>query len=152
MESMAALTSAALSLSRPFSLSTSHLHHPLRCLRLLSHSLSFPPNSKPHPKLPTNFKKNPKFIVRNSSSITAKPSSQLRKKRGDVEQDEKLRALRELFSKPGIGIDAYIIPSQDAHQVQWVFFLFCSWCFVVEFELGFVYLFGLGFRSEILNW
>ncbi|KAM7469386.1 hypothetical protein LguiA_007569 [Lonicera macranthoides] len=119
MESMAALASAAFSLSRPFSLS-SHLPHPLRCLRSLSHSLSLPPNFKSHPKLPTHFKKNPKFIVRNSSSITAKPSSELRKKRGDVEQDEKLRALRELFSRPGIGIDAYIIPSQDAHQSEFI--------------------------------
>lgn len=36
------------------------------------------------------------------------------------EPDEKLQALRELFSKPGIGIDAYIIPSQDAHQSEFI--------------------------------
>ncbi|WKA12842.1 hypothetical protein VitviT2T_030193 [Vitis vinifera] len=58
----------------------------------------------------------PIFLVRNCASITAKPSSQFRKKSADSEQDEKLRSLCELFSKPGIGIDAYIIPSQDAHQ------------------------------------
>lgn len=56
--------------------------------------------------------------IRNCSSITAKPSSEFhRSSRGGSEPDEKLRALRELFSKPSIGIDAYIVPSQDAHQV-----------------------------------
>lgn len=60
------------------------------------------------------------FRIRSSSSsITSKPSSELRKKRNEnKELDEKLGALRELFKKPGIGIDAYIIPSQDAHQVK----------------------------------
>jgi hypothetical protein len=56
-----------------------------------------------------------------------------------LEPDEKLQALRELFSKPGIGIDAYIIPSQDAHQVRlfWLnFYLgFCFWCiFLLKFN------------------
>lgn len=34
--------------------------------------------------------------------------------------DEKLSALRQQFSKPGVGIDAYIIPSQDAHQSEFI--------------------------------
>lgn len=53
--------------------------------------------------------------------ITAQPSSELRRKNtGGIggSEEEKLRSLRELFSRPGIGIDAYIIPSQDAHQVR----------------------------------
>lgn len=59
-----------------------------------------------------------RFAVRNCSSITAKPSSEIRRKnQPGSETDKKLRALRELFSRPGIGIDAYIVPSQDAHQV-----------------------------------
>lgn len=53
-----------------------------------------------------------------SSSFTAKPSKEIRKAaRAEVAVDEKLSALRQQFSKPGAGIDAYIIPSQDAHQV-----------------------------------
>lgn len=58
-----------------------------------------------------------RFAIRSCASITAKPSSELRRKRADSEPDERLRALRQLFSKPGVGIDAYVIPSQDAHQV-----------------------------------
>lgn len=62
-----------------------------------------------------------KLVVRNSSSITAKPSSEFRKKRNDdKEPDKKLQALRELFAKPNINIDAYIIPSQDAHQSEFI--------------------------------
>lgn len=74
---------------------------------------------------------NPMFIVQNSSSsssgsssITAKPSSEMRKNHNGnsrgMEQDQKLTALRELFGKPGINIDAYIIPSQDAHQSEFI--------------------------------
>lgn len=37
-----------------------------------------------------------------------------------LEQDQRLTALRELFGKPGINIDAYIIPSQDAHQSEFI--------------------------------
>lgn len=57
-----------------------------------------------------------------SSSFTAKPSKEIRKAaRAEVAVDEKLSALRQQFSKPGVGIDAYIIPSQDAHQVWFSF-------------------------------
>jgi hypothetical protein len=54
-------------------------------------------------------------------------SAELRKRRGFSSSsgsndstsggDEKLRSLRRLFSRPDIAIDAYIVPSQDAHQV-----------------------------------
>lgn len=37
-----------------------------------------------------------------------------------LEQDEKVNALREMFGKPGVNIDAYIIPSQDAHQSEFI--------------------------------
>ncbi|PIN10226.1 Xaa-Pro aminopeptidase [Handroanthus impetiginosus] len=59
-------------------------------------------------------------IFRVSASITAKPSSELRKKPKSSEPDDKLVALRELFSRPNINIDAYIIPSQDAHQSEFI--------------------------------
>lgn len=78
-------------------------------------------NSLPliHRKLPYK----PLFGVRchassnSSSSFTAKPSKEIRRVRNEVVVDEKLSAIRRLFSAPGVGIDAYIIPSQDAHQV-----------------------------------
>lgn len=57
------------------------------------------------------------FVRCSSGSITAKPSSELRKHRKNPAPDEKLIALRELLARPGIGIDAYIVPSEDAHQV-----------------------------------
>ncbi|KAL9272539.1 Aminopeptidase P2-like protein [Drosera capensis] len=60
-------------------------------------------------------------VIRNCGSITAKPSSELRRRsRGSDREDEKLRALRELFGKPGVGVDAYIVPSQDAHQSEFI--------------------------------
>lgn len=54
--------------------------------------------------------------------VVARPSSELRMGRPGgsgtgVAGDEKLRSLRELFARPDVAIDAYIIPSQDAHQV-----------------------------------
>jgi len=94
-----------------------------------------------HQRFDKNFTKVP-IIIRNCTSppVSAKPSSQIRWSRAKKsEPDEKLQALRELFSKPGIGIDAYIIPSQDAHQVRlfWLnFYLgFCFWCiFLLKFN------------------
>ena len=105
---------------RPISLSASS--------RFLSQKLlipcSFFSNFKTtHQRYHTNFTKVRTFI-RNCTSppVSAKPSSQIRWNRTKKsEPDKKLQALRELFSRPGIGIDAYIIPSQDAHQVR--FFL-----------------------------
>ncbi|KAL6639077.1 hypothetical protein ACP70R_022807 [Stipagrostis hirtigluma subsp. patula] len=57
-------------------------------------------------------------------------SSELRKRRGLSSSsgasesaaggDEKLRALRRLFARPDIAIDAYIVPSQDAHQSEFI--------------------------------
>ncbi|XP_050221362.1 aminopeptidase P2 [Mercurialis annua] len=87
-----------------------------------SFSRSFFANTRTitNPVFNTNSTYSP-LLIRNCSSITAKPSSQIRKNHTfKSEPDEKLRALRELFSKPGIGIDAYIIPSQDAHQSEFI--------------------------------
>lgn len=60
--------------------------------------------------------------------VVALSSSELRKRRGlsssssgaadsASDGDEKLRSLRRLFARPDVAIDAYIVPSQDAHQV-----------------------------------
>ncbi|XP_059645968.1 aminopeptidase P2 [Cornus florida] len=110
--------SKTLSLSTPIISRSSQLQP--RCFSFLSLSIPIFHKFKSHPKIPTKSSNRPLLIVRNSSSITAKPSSEFRKKNTDVEKDEKLTALRELFSKPGIGIDAYIIPSQDAHQSEFI--------------------------------
>ncbi|EXC27069.1 hypothetical protein L484_004140 [Morus notabilis] len=54
------------------------------------------------------------------SDLADSTLSEFRKNRDVSEPNEKLCAIRELFSKPGVNIDAYIIPSQDAHQNQMV--------------------------------
>ncbi|KAL8237413.1 hypothetical protein R6Q59_018494 [Mikania micrantha] len=119
MKSAAAAIMSGLSLSAPppprrsAYLSTSTTRSAQGCFRLFS--LSLPVHRC------FNLTKNPIFVVRNCSSITAKPSSQMRKKHDTgLEQDQKLTALRELFGKPGINIDAYIIPSQDSHQSEFI--------------------------------
>ncbi|XP_065632318.1 aminopeptidase P2 [Quercus suber] len=108
--------------SLPSPLTYSHSH--ARCLRFLSSvSLSLPifHKFKTSPKLFTKSPNPPILTVRNCGSITAKPSSDIRRKnRAGSEPDEKLRRLRELFVKPGIDIDAYIVPSQDAHQSEFI--------------------------------
>ncbi|MFS7946137.1 putative xaa-Pro aminopeptidase [Helianthus anomalus] len=116
MKSAAAIMSGlSLSTSTPCSASRPH-----SCLRLFSLSLPIYRSINTPP-----IHLNPNFIVRNSSSsgssITAKPSSEMRKNRSNgLEQDQKLTALRQLFRKPEINIDAYIIPSQDAHQSEFI--------------------------------
>ncbi|GAB4835827.1 Aminopeptidase P2 [Ancistrocladus abbreviatus] len=91
------------------------------CSRFLPLSSPFFHKLKSRASFSTNSSSLSSFIIRSCSSITAKPSSELRKReRSNSEQDDKLRALRELFSKPGIGIDAYIVPSQDAHQSEFI--------------------------------
>lgn len=56
-------------------------------------------------------------------SAVALPSSELRKRRSSASttsapgEDEKLCSLRRFLARPDIAIDAYIVPSQDAHQV-----------------------------------
>uniref|UniRef100_A0A0E0HLY3 Aminopeptidase P N-terminal domain-containing protein n=1 Tax=Oryza nivara TaxID=4536 RepID=A0A0E0HLY3_ORYNI len=58
----------------------------------------------------------------------ALPSSELRKRRGGASsssaspggEDEKLRSLRRLLARPDVAIDAYIVPSQDAHQSEFI--------------------------------
>ncbi|XP_028770817.1 aminopeptidase P2 [Neltuma alba] len=72
------------------------------------------------PKLLRESRKFPFLTVRNCSSIRVKSSAEIRKARAVSQPDDKLRALRELFSRPGVGIDAYIIPSQDAHQSEFI--------------------------------
>ncbi|BBH06565.1 Metallopeptidase M24 family protein [Prunus dulcis] len=102
--------------ARPLCSPSSHS----RYFRFLSLSLPIFHSSKSHPKIFTISPKAPLLTVRNCTSISAKPSSELRNKRSNSDSDEKLRALRELFSKPTVGIDAYIIPSQDAHQSEFI--------------------------------
>ncbi|KAJ4954950.1 hypothetical protein NE237_011733 [Protea cynaroides] len=93
---------------------------PARCFHFLSRSAPLLGNFKTQQAIPRKSSHGFLLFVRSSGSITAKPSSEVRKKRGDLRPDEKLRALRDLFSRPGIGIDAYVIPSQDAHQSEFI--------------------------------
>ncbi|XP_027349794.1 aminopeptidase P2 isoform X2 [Abrus precatorius] len=60
------------------------------------------------------------FPIRNCASFKVKPSSQIRKTRADFDAEPKLIALRHLFSEPGVNIDAYVIPSHDAHQSEFI--------------------------------
>ncbi|XP_052194614.1 aminopeptidase P2 isoform X4 [Diospyros lotus] len=108
--------STSLSLSRAFAPTISSKLHP-RYFHFFSVSVPIFAKFQSTSSVPPKFSSS---IVRSSGSISAKPSSELKKKRADSQQDLKLRALRELFSKPGIGIDAYIIPSQDAHQSEFI--------------------------------
>ncbi|XP_010255999.2 PREDICTED: probable Xaa-Pro aminopeptidase P [Nelumbo nucifera] len=91
-----------------------------RCLHFLSLSVPFFGRIKTQQRIHRRSPNLQLLVVRNCGSITAKPSSEIQKKRDDSKPDEKLRALRELFSRPGVGIDAYIIPSQDAHQSEFI--------------------------------
>ncbi|MCL7032820.1 hypothetical protein MKW94_000046 [Papaver nudicaule] len=107
------------SLYNPINLSKSHSSSSSRCLHYFSSSVSSFLNLKKQPNTSS------KLIVRNCSSnestISAKPSSEIRKTKPNKDvDDDKLVALRQLFVKPGIGIDAYIIPSQDAHQSEFI--------------------------------
>ncbi|KAL6543336.1 Aminopeptidase P2 [Orobanche hederae] len=70
------------------------------------------------PRFP--FKSYAPHTLQVSASITARLSSELRKKHTNSEPDDKLTKIRELFIRPGINIDAYIIPSQDAHQSEFI--------------------------------
>uniref|UniRef100_A0ACD5X7F9 Uncharacterized protein n=1 Tax=Avena sativa TaxID=4498 RepID=A0ACD5X7F9_AVESA len=74
----------------------------------------------------------PRRFLRASASsggdgrAVALPSSELRKRRSSSSatsapaEDDKLRSLRRLFARPDIAIDAYIVPSQDAHQSEFI--------------------------------
>eukprot|EP00268_Persea_americana_P044428 TRINITY_DN4491_c1_g1_i2.p1 TRINITY_DN4491_c1_g1~~TRINITY_DN4491_c1_g1_i2.p1 ORF type:complete len:729 (-),score=141.42 TRINITY_DN4491_c1_g1_i2:471-2657(-) len=76
----------------------------------------------------------PLSTVRCCGPVTARPSSEIRRAHGNSKPpDEKLRALRELFSRPGIGIDAYIIPSEDAHQSEFIAECFMRRAYITGF-------------------
>ncbi|OVA12581.1 Creatinase [Macleaya cordata] len=114
-------------LYRPITLSTVAISRfspsQSRYFHVLSFSVPFLGKLKTHHQSILKQRTSPNFpllIVRSCNSISAKPSSQIRRKPIDSKPDEKLLALRGLFSKPGIGIDAYIIPSQDAHQSEFI--------------------------------
>ncbi|GAB2287331.1 Aminopeptidase P2 [Dionaea muscipula] len=104
---------AATVVGKPLYLHCLYSHFLLPSSPLLHFNPSYQRNS-PNRKSPA--------VTGACSSVTAKPSSELRRKSGrsDSGHDDKLRALRELFSKPGVGVDAYIIPSQDAHQSEFI--------------------------------
>ncbi|KAH9618011.1 hypothetical protein KSS87_016400 [Heliosperma pusillum] len=59
---------------------------------------------------------------RTKCCFSAKPSSELRKSNQSSPPplDDKLIALRRLFTNPSLNIDAYVIPSQDAHQSEFI--------------------------------
>ncbi|KAE9598125.1 putative hydrolase [Lupinus albus] len=85
---------------------------------------SFPPTLI----LPKKLKRSHRFLplsfsIHNSSSdiIKVKPSSEITKTHSTPKPDPKLNSLRNLFSKPGgVSIDAYIIPSHDPHQSEFI--------------------------------
>ncbi|XP_039140309.1 aminopeptidase P2 [Dioscorea cayenensis subsp. rotundata] len=107
MEAMATFSSLPALFSRP----------PVRFLASLS--IPFLPNRR---VVGRRFR-NLRFVFTSCSAdrVVARPSSEFRRKSSVAgHEDEKLRALRALFSRPGIGIDAYIIPSQDAHQSEFI--------------------------------
>ncbi|KAL8540826.1 hypothetical protein ACS0TY_002157 [Phlomoides rotata] len=112
------MESAASSFSsvRMFCRSPFYLHARTR-FSILSLCPKFRRNITYLPQIPTKLHRRP-HMLRISASITAKPSSELRKKNTSSEPDAKLVALRELFTRPNINIDAYVIPSQDAHQSE----------------------------------
>ncbi|XP_052735007.1 aminopeptidase P2 isoform X2 [Vigna angularis] len=97
-------------ISPSFSLSTRSFFFPL------------PLFSRPNPNFFRLKWNKPSLTVRNcsSSSFKVKPSSEIRKPLAESQPDAKLTALRRLFSKPGVDIDAYVIPSQDAHQSEFI--------------------------------
>ncbi|KAK9137303.1 hypothetical protein Sjap_007897 [Stephania japonica] len=127
---MATSSSSYSSFSSPPTTTMFPLRHTSKTLSAVSMaaSLSIPPpfttNPKPYrsiqrPSIPNNRSR---LIARCCGSIAEKPLFDFRRKRKDSASppDEKLRALRDLLSKPEIGIDAYVVPSQDAHQSEFI--------------------------------
>ncbi|KAM0952039.1 putative xaa-Pro aminopeptidase [Dioscorea sansibarensis] len=107
MEAIATFPSLPALFSRP----------PVRFLASLS--IPFLPNRRVVGRRFRNLRS--VFISCSADRVVARPSSEFRGKNSAAgPEDEKLRALRTLFSRPGIGIDAYIIPSQDAHQSEFI--------------------------------
>ncbi|XP_042049816.1 aminopeptidase P2-like [Salvia splendens] len=113
MESALSLSTARMLARSPF-----HLHARSR-FGLLNIYPQFRRNINYYlPRSP--FKSLAPHNLQVSASISARPSSELRKKPNNSEPDDKLTAIRELFVRPDINIDAYIIPSQDAHQSEFI--------------------------------
>ncbi|KAL4378489.1 hypothetical protein GQ457_02G039040 [Hibiscus cannabinus] len=103
------------------------LHASFSSSRLPFFSISLPVSRsfRIRPAIYSKSRKCPSFLTlrccgSSGGPVTAKPSWELRRNRDVQEPDEKVVALRGLFSKPGIGIDAYIVPSQDAHQSEFI--------------------------------
>nr|GMD45351.1 probable Xaa-Pro aminopeptidase P [Ipomoea batatas]GMD46844.1 probable Xaa-Pro aminopeptidase P [Ipomoea batatas] len=115
-----AVTVATMSLSTTMLRRSSTLHYHTRHSRFPLISLPIPRKLHYPLKFPSTSPNCRVLIVRNSSNITAKPSSEFQKKPRGPDQEERLRALRQLFTRPDINIDAYIIPSQDAHQSEFI--------------------------------
>ncbi|KAF5463412.1 hypothetical protein F2P56_019329 [Juglans regia] len=104
--------------SLPSPLMCTHTHS--RYLHFLSFSFPVLQKFKSRPKLFTKSPNAPILTIQNCTSITAKTSSEIKRHSTVSQPDEKLRKLRDLFSIPGVNIDAYIIPSQDAHQSEFI--------------------------------
>ncbi|KAL6839110.1 hypothetical protein ACP4OV_031164 [Aristida adscensionis] len=100
-----------------------------------------PPPARSQPTLPLSLRRRlPLLRLLASASASsasggdgravALSSAELRKRRGLSSSsgasdsasggDEKLRSLRRLFARPDVAIDAYIVPSQDAHQSEFI--------------------------------
>ncbi|XP_073005199.1 aminopeptidase P2 [Typha latifolia] len=112
--------------SPPLSSLLSRPHSPLppRSLRFLSIPLSFLTRLSPRGGARRASQSRRISSSAAGDPIVARPSKELRKERNGssaaAAEDEKLRALRQLFSRSDVGIDAYIIPSQDAHQSEFI--------------------------------
>ncbi|MQL95792.1 hypothetical protein Taro_028464, partial [Colocasia esculenta] len=132
-----ATSSASSSLSFFFSRSTPCPRN--RGLCLLNLSASFLGNLRPRTvaAVPASRRLGrPAIAVRCSGGpFAARPSSELRMipSSGGNPDDEKLRVFRELFSSPNVGIDAYVIPSQDAHQSEFIAECFMRRAFISGF-------------------
>ncbi|KAH6801499.1 hypothetical protein C2S52_001963 [Perilla frutescens var. hirtella] len=109
MESALSLSTARMLAWRPFQL------HGHSRFGLLSIYPQFRRNINYYlPKFP--LKSHGRHNLEVSASISAKPSSKLRKKPQNPEPDDKLAALRELFIRPDVNIPAR---SSLAAAFQW---------------------------------
>ncbi|CAN6440887.1 unnamed protein product [Victoria cruziana] len=87
-----------------------------------AHTLSFMLSSV---RLPFLHRSTPTFVRCSSGPAPQEkavvlPSSELRRKAKGRTPNERLVALRKQFTRPDVAIDAYIIPSEDAHQSEFI--------------------------------